>query len=57
MGLICHGYMCIVLYMKLFCCNGFPEKYAQMEEGVGINLLWECVHYAIYIYIYIYIYI
>ena len=22
-GAICHGYMCIVLYMKLIWCNGF----------------------------------
>ena len=45
MGSICHGYMCIVLYiyiyiyiyiyMKLMWCNGFPEIYAQLEEGVG----------------------
>ena len=34
-GSICHGYICIVLYMKLMCCNGFPEIYAQLEEGVG----------------------
>ena len=34
-GSICHGYMCIVLYMKLIWCNGFPDIYAQVEEGVG----------------------
>ena len=33
MGSVCHGYMCIVLYMKLLWCNGFPEIYAQLEEG------------------------
>ena len=33
MGLICHGYMCIVLYMKLIWCNGFPEISAHLEEG------------------------
>ena len=32
---ICHGYMCIVLYMKLIWCNGFAEIYASLEEGVG----------------------
>ena len=32
-GLICHGYMCIVIYMKLIWCNGFPEIYAWLEEG------------------------
>ena len=26
-GLICHGYMCIVLYKKLIWCNGFAETY------------------------------
>ena len=35
MGSICHGYMCIVLYMKLVWCHGFPEICAQLEEGVG----------------------
>ena len=34
-GSICHGYMCILLYMKLIWCSGFPEIYAQLEEGVG----------------------
>ena len=33
MGSICYGYMCIVLYIKLGWCNGFPEIYAQLEEG------------------------
>ena len=31
---ICHGYISIVLYMKLIWCNGFPEIYARLEEGV-----------------------
>ena len=35
MGSIFHGYMCIVLYMKLIWCNGFPEICAELEEGVG----------------------
>ena len=32
---ICHGYMCIVLYiyMKLIWCKGFPEIYDQLEDG------------------------
>ena len=34
-GSMCYGYMCIVLYMKLIWCNGFPEIYAQLEEWVG----------------------
>ena len=32
-GSICHGYMCIVIYMKLIWCDGFPEIYAWLEEG------------------------
>ena len=32
---ICHGYICIVPSMKHIWCNGFPEIYAQLEEGVG----------------------
>ena len=35
MGLICHGSMCILLYMKPMWCNGFPEIYGQLQEGVG----------------------
>ena len=42
---ICHGYMCIVLYMKLIWCNCFAEIYAQLE---GVNLPWVYVHWAIY---------
>ena len=49
MGSVCHGYMCILLYMKLNRCSGFPEIYAQLEEGVEsvchgillyVKLLW-----------------
>ena len=36
MGSICHGYMCIVLCMKLIWCNGFSEIYAQLDWGVSI---------------------
>ena len=32
---ICHRYICIVLYMKCIWCNGLPEIYAWLEEGVG----------------------
>ena len=33
-GSVCHGYICILLYMKLLWCSGFLEIYAQLE-GVG----------------------
>ena len=32
---VCHGYMCILLYVKLLQCTGFPEIYAQLE---GVHL-------------------
>ena len=35
MGSVCHGYICILLYMKLIWCSGFQGIYAQLEEGVG----------------------
>ena len=35
MGSVCHGYMCILLYVKLIGCNGVALIYAQLEEGVG----------------------
>ena len=44
-GSICHGYMCILLYMKHVWCSGFPEIYAQLEEGVGsICHGYMCIH-------------
>ena len=41
--------MFIVIYMKLLWCNGFPEMYAQLEEGVG-----SICHRYMYIVLYIY---
>ena len=35
MGSVSHGYMCILLYVKLIWCSGSPEICAQLEEGVG----------------------
>ena len=46
-GAICHGYMCIVLYMKLMWCTGFPEIYAQLEEGWGQSATGICALYYI----------
>ena len=34
-GYICPGYMCILLYIKLFWCSGIPHIYDQLEEGVS----------------------
>ena len=28
-GSVCHGYMCIILYVKLIQCSGFPQIYAR----------------------------
>ena len=33
LGSVCNGYMCILLYVKLIQCCGFPEIYVQLEEG------------------------
>ena len=42
-GSICHGYMCIVLYMKLIWCNGFSEISARLEEwGWGQSAMGIC---------------
>ena len=30
---ICPGYMCILLYVKLIWCSGFPQIYGLLEEG------------------------
>ena len=34
--------------MKLIWCSGFPEIYAQLEEGGGVRLPWVYVNSAIY---------
>ena len=33
---VSHGYMCILVYVKLIQCSGFPEIYVQLEEGVRL---------------------
>ena len=48
---IFHGYMCIVLYMKLIWCNGFAEIYAQLEGAICHRYM--CI--VLYMYIYIWI--
>ena len=35
MGSVCHEYMYILLYMKHIWCSGFPEIYAQLQDGGG----------------------
>ena len=47
MGSVCHGYMCILLYVKLIWCSGVAEIYGQLEEGDGVSLPWVYVHSAI----------
>ena len=43
-GYICHGYICILLYVKLFGCSGVSQIYAQLE---GVHLPWVYVHSSI----------
>ena len=41
-GLVCHGYLCIVLYMKLIWCNGFARDLYLIGGGgnvCGVMLL------------------
>ena len=35
-GSICHGYMCILQYVKLIGSNGIPYIYGQLEWGVHL---------------------
>ena len=44
-GSVCHGYMCILLYVKLNGCNGVSWISGQLEGGV--NLPWVYVHSSI----------
>ena len=34
-GSVCHGYMGILLYVKLIVCSSFPEMYAGLERGMS----------------------
>ena len=43
-GSVCHGYMCILLYVKLLQCSGFPEIYAKLEEG-GMSAFGICAFF------------
>ena len=48
MGSVCHGYMCILLYVKCIQCSGFPEIYAQLDGGrFEVSLPWVYVHSSI----------
>ena len=43
-GVVCHWYICILLYVRLIWCSGFPDMYAQMEEFGGVSLSWVYMH-------------
>ena len=45
MGSVCHGYMCMLLYVKLTWCSGFPEICARLEEGWGQSAMGICEFY------------
>ena len=47
-GSICHGYMCIVVYMNLCGVMVFQTSMLDYRMG-GVNLPWVYVHCAIYI--------
>ena len=44
---VCHGYMCILLYIKPIQWSGFPDIFAPLEEEGGVSLPWVYVHSAI----------
>ena len=46
-GSVCHGYMYILLYMKLIQCSGVAYIYGQLEGRGGVILPWVYVHSAI----------
>ena len=41
-GSVCHGYMCMLLYMKPISCNGIPENYAWLEGGQSVMGICAC---------------
>ena len=43
-GSVCHGYICILLYLKLIGCTGVAETYGHLEGGVHLTLVY--VHSA-----------
>ena len=45
-GQVCHGYLCILLYVKLIQCSGIPVISAH-KQGRGIGLPWVSVHSSI----------
>ena len=47
MGSICHGHMCIALYMQVNWCDGYQEISAQLEEGWGQSDIGICALYYI----------
>ena len=49
MGSVCHGYMCILLYVKLIWCSGFPEIYAWLEEEAwGQSAMGICAFFSMW---------
>ena len=45
--LVCHGYMCILLYAKLIWCSGVVIDLWLNGGGGGVSLPWVYVHSSI----------
>ena len=46
MGSVFHGYMCILVYVKLMWCSGFSEIYCQLDEmGWGQSAMGICAFF------------
>ena len=43
---VCHGYRCILLYINLILCSGFPETYAKLERGWGQSAMGICCSFV-----------
>ena len=46
MELVCHRYMCILLYVKLICCIGIPKFHAGLEEGGSQSAMGICCSFV-----------
>ena len=39
-GFVCHGYIWILLYLKLIGCTGVAEMYSHLDGGVHLTLVY-----------------
>ena len=51
-GFICHGYICILLYLQLISCTGVGEIYGHVDGGVHLPLVYlhSCISATYFMY-------